>query len=131
MRVDSFTQIIAIKSEDPDDFSNQFNKKMKELAHCRSVKPEIKMDDGIFSAVIMYEESDEQIDRVSDIFHEEGIRYVCKQCPHMVDPQKGNVKWCECPFHELGRTHKDHECCELFYKELIQGKIKPLPDYKR
>ena len=131
MRVDAFTQIACIKSEDPIEFQTQFNEKMKELANSRKLEPVIEMSNGVFTAVIKYEESEQTMDSVADIFHAEGIRYVCKQCPHLVDPHNGTIKWCECPFAELGKTHKDHECCELFYKEVIQGKIKPRPDYVR
>lgn len=131
MRVDTYKQLVAIKSGDPNEFQSQFNEKMKSLSAKKNVEPIISMDGGTFSAVILYEETERAMDSVADLFHKENIRYVCKQCPHMVDPKRGNVKWCECPFAELGTTHKDHECCELFYKELLQGKIKPLPDYVR
>ena len=127
MRVSTIVQIEPIKSEDPAEF----NEKMEELSEYNNVSYELSMDGGTFSAVIVYEITKETVDRASDIFHQDGVRYTCKQCPHIEDPHRGNVKWCKCEFSVTGRTHKDHECCELFYKELLQGDIEPLPEYVR
>ena len=130
MRVDEYQQIVAIRSEYADKFQNEVNKQMKELAE-HNPALEIKMLDGSFKAIITYTMKEYTMDCVADEFHAEGIRYLCKNCPHLEDPHDKRVMRCGCRYAELGTTHKLHEACEVFYKALKNGTITPLEDYER
>lgn len=130
MRSEKVTKVAVVRSRNPDEFEELFNARMDELAE---YEPQHSiMDNGdVISAVITYQESYHFADSVADEFHAEGIRYLCKHCPHLDDPKDKRIKWCKCKYADLGITHKNEEACELFYKQLKTGKVQPLEDYER
>ena len=130
MRNTSITKVAVIRSSDTKEFEDLFNSKMEELALNR---PDTKIVDTgkIISAIITYEETHHIVDSVADEFHFEGIRYLCKHCPFLDDPHDRRIKRCTCKYAELGMTHKDHEACEYFYRQLKAGNITPLENYER
>ena len=130
MRRDKVTKVAVVRSHDPVEFTNLFNAKMDELAECNPTHQ--IMDNGdIISAIITFEETYNIVDSVSDEYHFEGIRYLCKHCPYLEDPHDRRVKYCTCKYAELGMTHKDHEACEYFYRQLKAGNVTPLEDFER
>lgn len=130
MRRETVTKVAVVRSTDPDEFANLFNKKMDELA---ANEPTHQITDNgvVISAVITYLERYNFIDCVADEFHAEGIRYLCKHCPYLDDPHDKRIKRCTCKYAELGMTHKEHEACEYFYRQLKAGNVTPLEDYER
>ena len=131
MRIDTYPQVAVIRSEVAEDFEDSFNRKMQELSNKKILSQEITVTGDTITAVITYEESAQAMDCVADEFHAEGIIFLCKHCPHLVDPKDKRVKHCECKYAEFGHTHKDHEACEVFYRELKLHKIQPIPDTYR
>ena len=130
MKTEHITKVAIVRSRDPVQFEKDFNAKMDELA--RYSPAHQIMDNGdILSAVITYQETHHFVDSVADEFHAEGIRYLCKHCPHLDDPHDRRIKRCTCRYSEYGITHKEHEACELFYKQLKLGQLTPLEDYER
>lgn len=130
MRVDEYQQIVAIRTEYAKKFEEEVNAKLKELAEYRP-KLETQLLDDSFKAIITYTMRERVMDSVADEFHAEGIHYLCKNCPYLDDPHDKRVMRCGCRYAELGTTHKLHEACEVFYKGLKAGNIKPLEDYER
>ena len=131
MQVNIYPQIAAISAKSADEFQDKFNAKMRELAGKKITDRVVEIKGDTFSAVIMYEEKEQIMDCVADEFHAEGIYYLCKHCPHLDDPEDRRIKYCTCKYSDTGRTHKQHEACELFYKQLKLGKIVPLDDFMR
>ena len=130
MRKETITKVAIVRSTDPDEFANLFNSKMDELA-TNEPTHQIFDNGDILSAVITYEETYHIVDSVADEFHYEGIHYLCKHCPFLDDPHDKRIKRCTCKYAELGMTHKDHEACEYFYRQLKAGNVAPLEDYER
>lgn len=130
MKRETITKIAVVRSHDPEEFENLFNSKIDELAAC---EPSHQiMDNGdILSAIITFKEHYNIVDCIADEFHAEGIYYLCKHCPFLDDPHDKRVKRCTCKYADLGMTHKDHEACEYFYRQLKAGKVTPLQDYER
>ena len=130
MRTEKITKVTIVRSTDPEEFELKFNSKMDELAQHG---PEFSITDNgtILSAVITYEENQNFVDSVADEFHFEGIRYLCKHCPFLEDPHDRRVKYCSCKYAELGMTHKEHDACEYFYRQVKAGKVVPLEDFER
>lgn len=124
MRVDVFPQIAVVRAATAEQFEKEFNAKSRELAE-KITDTKVEIDGTVFTAIISYKETVEVMDSVADEFHAEGIRYLCKHCPHIEDTFDGRVKWCTCKYADLGRTHKDHEACELFYRQVKAGMIQP------
>lgn len=124
MRVDVFPQIAVVQAESAEKFEAEFNAKTRELAD-RITDTKVEITGTVLTGIISYKEKVEVMDCVADEFHAEGVRYLCKHCPHLEDPEDGRVKWCSCKYADLSMTHKDHEACEVFYKQLKAGKIKP------
>ena len=124
MKISKLKRIAVIESVNPDIFEHLFNSKLDELAFMEELDYQIYCDSK-YKAIISYSETVREMDCVKDEFHAEGIRYVCANCPDLVDPLDARIKYCECKYAELGRTHKDHEACEYFYRRLKAGLIEP------
>lgn len=118
-------KIKVIQTEDPTEFQEQYNSIMETL-HGTEYHVELKDMAGTHCAYVFYEEVQHEYDRVSDEFHAEGIRYLCAQCPHHDPVTDGRKKHVWCKYADCGMTHLQHEACELFYKQLKQGEVKPL-----
>ena len=131
MRNETYPQIVAISATTAEEFEERFNEKVKSLAGLKIVGRDIDITGNSFSAVITYEVTEHIIDSVADEFHLEGIRYLCRHCPHLDDPKDRRVKYCTCKYSETGTAHKEHEACEIFYRQLKLGKITPIDDYQR
>jgi len=130
MRKEEYQQIVVIKSDDAKVFQDEVNDHMKFLSGNRPHFELLTNKEG-FCGIITYTEKAEFIETVADEFHAEGIYYLCKHCPHLDDPHDKRVKRCTCKYARTGITYKDSEACEIFYKELKRGEIKPLADYMR
>jgi hypothetical protein len=130
MKVNVYPQVEVVCAKDPMEFKAEFNSKMKDLSE-NDPTYEFIFKDEKFVAIITYTEKERVMDCVADEFHAEGIRYLCKNCPHLEDPKDKRIKVCGCRYAELGTTHKLHEACEVFYKALKAGTITPIEDYER
>lgn len=124
MRQQDIRQAVAIVTDNPDEFTEQFNKAMQEL---RDKSPEVITDlSRCFRAVIYYTETETVYDgTVADEFHAEGLRFLCKHCPYYEDPGDKRVKHVACKYADLGRAHLEHEACEVFYKGVKNGTVRP------
>lgn len=130
MKTEKVTKVAIVRSSVPSTFEREFNEKMEELAQ-HDPKFSITDTGAVLSAVITYHETQHFMDSIADEFHYEGIRYLCRHCPYLDDPHDKRVKRCSCRYAEYGMTHKDHEACELFYRQVKLGKVIPLEDYER
>jgi hypothetical protein len=112
----------VLKESDPEIFEHKY----AEYAD-KAQDPIITFSDGYFIAVITWEEIliEDEPRTIRDEYHEQGIRYVCSQCPYLEMDGDKRRKYHPCKHHELGTAHEDHEACEYFYKLLQQGKIVP------
>ena len=124
------TKVAVVRSHDPMEFEKLFNERIDALADSNPTY-QIKDTGDILSAVITYEEVYSLVDSIADEFHFEGVRYLCKHCPHLEDPKDRRIKYCKCKYAELGMTHKNHEACEFFYRQLKAGLVDPLEEYER
>ena len=130
MKVERVTKVAVVRSRDPREFEMAFNAKIDELS-LNNPTHQITDTGDVISAIITYQETHHIVDCVADEFHFEGIRYLCKHCPHLEDPHDKRIKYCKCKYAELGMTHKQHEACEYFYRQLKAGNVTPLEDYER
>lgn len=129
MKREEKVQIEVVTGETPQEFQKNFNDAMDLLAE---YDPQYEFNHAMgFCAYITYNKKIYVMDCVADEFHAEGIHYHCRNCPYMEDPRDKRVKYCTCKYHPLGRTHKDHEACEMLYKEVKQGRVKLLEDWER
>ena len=118
-------KIRVIQTQDPEEFQNTFNRTMEELAD-QEPEETIQQYKGTHVAYILYTETKQEWDRVSDEFHAEGLRYLCAQCPLHEPAEDGRKKHVWCQYADCGMTHLQHEACELFYKKLKQNEVKPI-----
>lgn len=125
MRREEYQQIAAVEGHSAEEFENNFNDRMSELKEKTIIDTKVELANG-FRATILYEEKYEPEPRtVRDEYHDIGMIFLCKQCPHVDPPTDGRVKHMNCKYAEYGHTRIDCECCEMFYKELKQGLITP------
>lgn len=130
MKRNKIRQVIAIESTDASDFAARYNEAMREH-HGDIVEEKTTVSDGVFAALLFYTFTEEVVETVRDEYELAGITYKCKHCPFPEDPKDGRVKRMYCRYSEFGETHKYDPACEVFYRALKQGEIKPLKDYER
>lgn len=127
MKLISYPQIAVVESDSAIDFQNKFNSTIKDLAE---QNPDFKFIEGAkFCAIITYTTKEKIIENAMDEYWAAGIRYKCKHCPYLEDPQDKRIKYCTCGIK--GSTHKDANACVTFYEELKEGILQPIEDYKR
>lgn len=124
MKTKTLRRSFAIVTEDPDDYKSKFDTAMEELW---DKEPEVITDlSRCFRAVIYYTETETiQDGTVADEFHAEGLRFLCMHCPHYEKPDDRRIKHVACKYADLGRTHLEHEACEVFYKQVKNGTVQP------
>ena len=127
MKTKTLMRSFPIVTEDPDEFKEKFDAALEELS---DKDPQIEVDlSRCFRAVILYTETETiQDGTVADEFHAEGLRFLCMHCPHYEDPGNKTVKHVACKYADLGRTHLEHEACEVFYKQVKNGTVQPKED---
>lgn len=115
----------TIEAETASAFDEALNKAIDELAE---YEPKIAFVEKFCARLEYYPEEKKIIETVRDEFHQEGVYYHCRNCPHLEVPQDRRVKWCKCKYSSTGRTHKDTEACELFYKWVQQNAVDVIED---
>lgn len=94
-------QLVVIQSDDPLEFQEAFNSKLRELEEC---DPQYEFHHGAgYCAYIIYSEKDEFIGNV-------GVRkqYLCDSCLKCVEEPRPRVKWRRCALY--GAIHGKTEC---------------------
>lgn len=117
-------QIRVIDRESATAFESEVNEAMRCLSE-KSPDLTVSMESDRFRAVITFEtviEETEPRRSMADSYHEDGIRFVCEQCPHF-EERGPRVRWGRCRYAVGSITHRDSECCEYFYKSLAQGEV--------
>lgn len=118
-------KIKVIQTKDPEEFQREFDRWMDELAD-HDPEEHIQPFEGTHVAYILFEETTEEFDRISDEFHAEGIHYLCNQCPFHDPAEDGRQKYVYCKYADTGMTDLRREACELFYKKIKQNEVKPV-----
>ena len=117
-------RIKAIEADSAEEFERQFNSFMDDYGCYGDYT--IEISNGKFFAVIQYKEEIQTPETLAEEYELRGEVFYCRDCPECIDPMLGNQKRCDCKYAEYGFTRKDNHACEWFYKQLSQGKIKPL-----
>ena len=127
MLTKTLKKIKVIQTDDRQLFETLFNRATEELSEKGTeFETDIQPFTGTHCAYILYTEIKREFNLVSDEFHEQGIHYLCGQCS-LHDPQEdGRQKRVYCKYADCGMTDVRHEVCEMFYKKVKQGEIKPL-----
>lgn len=128
MRRDLIEQIVAVEGDNPKEFQDNFNRTTEENKERKHIKTEKFILDNKLVAILTYQIVQQTPDCIADEFHAEGVYWHCRNCPHLDDPNDLRVKYCGCKYSETGRTHKDREACELFYRGVKNGSITPISD---
>ena len=123
-------QIEIIESANGQQFADQFNESIKRAfleneSERNDPSYTIDISGGNFRALITKEILIEEMDCVSDEYHEQGIYYKCRNCPYCDVPNDKRIRWSHCEIKESS-VNKRHECCEYFYEELKAGRLEPV-----
>lgn len=130
MRTTTFKQYRLIQAGSIDELEAKVNDAIREL---QEFDPAVVFSDFAsgFFARIEYKECEEIIETIADEFHLQGLRYVCAQCPLHDDIEDHRRVMVGCKYSEFGETNLKHECCEMFYRELKAGRLKPVVQPER
>lgn len=123
MRIYDIKQVKVIHEETAEEFEAKLNEALEEIG---DPKTEVQYNFGKgFCAYLTYTAERRTLEGAKDHFNNEGIRYLCAECPYCEASDDKRVKWCYCDMKPTGRTRKDSEACEFFYRSVAQGEIKP------
>lgn len=119
-------QIAVVQAENAQDFQRQFNEMMARLSDC---KPQVQFNfNQGHCAYITYILELKIPDCVADEYHAKGIMFTCRQCPLHELVTDGRVRRVQCKYADLGFTHLNNECCEVFYRRLNLKELEPIGD---
>ena len=121
MRTIKRKKILTVQATSAEEFDRKFNEASEQL----SENAELKWDTAPMTVHFIYEDVEKIPETVTEEFELQGIHYYCKDCPHL---QKGRDKRCKshgCEYAEYGTVQDFSPACEFFYKQVLQGKIKP------
>lgn len=94
-------QLVVIQSNDPLEFQQALNSKLRELEEC---DPTIEFHHGEgHCAYIIYSDNQQFIGNV-----QEPIRYLCDSCMKCVETPRPRVKWRRCAL--FGAVHGKTDC---------------------
>lgn len=125
MKRNNFKQYRLIEAGSINDLETKVNDAIRGLQDYNPVVVFSDFASGFF-ARIEYEECEEIVETIADEFHLQGLRYVCSQCPLHDEIEDRRRVMVGCDYAEFGETNLKHECCEMFYRELKAGRLKPV-----
>lgn len=122
MKTERKRLIKVIATRSPTEFEDRYNEAVREL---EVVDSSISCNQEGFVAILTYEVVISEPDSIADEFKAQGISFKCDECPYMEDPQDKRVKWVHCRYASTGMTHRYHDACEIMYRDVKAGTIKP------
>lgn len=114
-------KILTVQATTADEFDRKFNEASDKL----SGNAELKWDTAPMCVHFIYEEVEEKPETVAEEFELQGIKYYCKDCPHLQKGKNKRLKSHGCEYAEYGTVTDFTPACEFFYKQVLQGKIVP------
>lgn len=122
MKILSQRKVVTAHGSTPEEFDRDFNNKTGELSQ-RGIEYDIEMNTNAgFIAHIFYVETVKVAETVRDEFSLKGITHFCYECPYFEPSADRRHKWVRCRYAEP-YTSADSECCETFYRRLMNGEI--------
>ena len=115
--------IRVIEEDDGRMFQTVLNRAFKELSGNEGFRYEVREKQSGHLAYIFWQETERIPETIKELAHDRGIYLKCGDCPHLVVPKDRRLKWCECPF---GAVYKTDDACDWFYKEVAQGRERPI-----
>lgn len=124
MRAQSIQQFAIVQSDSAPAFEEELNARMRDLSNkC----PKVKFD-GL-TAYISYVETTNVPESISDEYQLQGVCFRCEDCPEFQAILKEDgtedrrLKYGECQYAEMRRTHRDNPACDMLYKLIKDGRI--------
>ena len=121
MKVITRQKIKTVCEQNAEAFDAAFN----EASQGTPNTAELKWEESVpFCVHFIWQEEEQQPETVAEEFEAQGISYKCKDCPHLEKDNDRRKKYHGCKYAVYGSVHEDEPACELFYKELIAGRLK-------
>lgn len=124
MRAQSIQQFAIVQSDSAPAFEEELNARMRDLSNkC----PKVKFD-GL-TAYISYVETTNVPESISDEYQLQGVCFRCEDCPEFQAILKEDgtedrrLRYGECQYAEMRRTHRDNPACDMLYKLIKDGRI--------
>lgn len=124
MRLTVKPKIKVIESESGKEFEQAFNSTIEKLGYTKDYN--IEISNGKFFAIIHYNEENYEPETIAEEYELRGEIFHCRDCPELQDDHDARKKRFACKRAEYGITRKDESSCEWFYRQLSQGKLKPI-----
>ena len=121
MKIVTRTKCRTVSARTPEEFDRKFNEATMELGDV-----ELRWDTAPNTVHLLYAQTEKIAETVKEEYEEIlGERYYCKDCPYSEKGKNGKSGIKGCTKGVDGRVVDYTPACEMLYKELAQGKIKP------
>ena len=116
-------QVKVICGQNAFDFESKLNSTLSTFNE-QGIRYELQLNPtaGLI-AYIIYENNTRVPETMRDQFELVGESHTCIECPYFVRPTDGRRKYTRCSKIE-GLTSATSRCCDCFYDELADGKIR-------
>ena len=117
----------TIDEQSAKEFDDALNQAVEDLAE---FEPKVTFLDKFCARIEFYprEKIKVIVKTVRDEFRLDGVYYHCRNCPYLEVPDDRRVKWGKCKYASSGLSHKNHEACEFFYKQVKQNAVDVIED---
>lgn len=109
--------------------AEDFDRKFNEVSESLGSDAELVWDTAPMTVHFIYKEKVRIPETVKEEYEEIlGEHFFCRQCPYAIRGKDGRNGIKGCSKHVRENVVDYDSACEMFYKELAQGKIKPRED---
>lgn len=110
----------TIKASNAAEFDRLFAEASKSI----DADVELRWDYEPMCVHFVYKYIEQVPETVAEEYELQGIKYYCTDCPYLQKGHDGRYKSKGCKYSKYGAVKDYTPACELFYKELMTGKIK-------
>ncbi len=125
MKVITKKRSVTVQAKTATAFDRRFNKVSEEMRD----DVELVWDSAPMTVHFIYEETVKVPETLAEQFELDGMVFHCVDCPHFIKGKNKNYRSKGCEFKEGCKDFS--EACELFYQEVLDGKIKTLKGWRK
>lgn len=128
MTYSAYEQFAIVREDSAALLTERLNEQVYAL---RQYRPVVTFSDADpLCAYIKYAKKVAIPETLADEYEEQGIRFICAQCPFFRPALRDNgeadrrCKWGYCDHTEFGKTYKTSAACDKLYELIKEGDVK-------
>jgi len=115
---------VTITAETDAEFNEKMNVAIAKYGISDLNEIQIEHGRSDFRAYFLASKAWEELDTIKEKKEAEGTKLWCRNCPHIIRPQKKDgtpdmrARWVGCEMHESGACTTDR-ACDIYYEEIF------------